>query len=126
MILFFSLNQSRYPIPSVSSNLLSVPVADIVLAADGHPRHHVQVKVAGVVDGDAPGLEPELVSVILVTRQRPVDLENVVFRSPTGVGVHHDLDVGVVLVVVVHRLDEGTQGIGTLPLHPLVPSSSFP
>ena len=69
----------------------------------------VEMEVPGIVDGDASSLEPELVGVVLILFQSPVDPINVVFRLPLGIGVHHYLDVGVVLVVVADRFDERTQ-----------------
>ena len=81
------------------------PVADVVLAIDGDAGNCVKVKVAGVVDGHASVFELELVGIGLVAGQRPVDLVDVVFGFPFWVRIHHDLNVGIVLVVVVHRLD---------------------
>ena len=87
-------------------------VAYVVLPAKGNSGYYIQMKVTGVVDGDAAGLEPEFVGVGPVLAERVVDSIKVVLRPPGRVGVHHDLDVGVVLVIVVDRLDERPERVG--------------
>ncbi len=110
------------PVPRTICRLEFVidPIADIVSALGGHPRHYVQVEVASVVDGDAASLEPQLAGIVVILLQGVVNRVDVVFGLPVGIRVHYDLDVSIVLVILVDRLDEGAKCVGTLPLHLLI------
>ena len=72
------------------------------------------MEVARIVDGDTAGLEPELVGVVLVLLQGPVDRVDVVLRLPLGIRVHDYLEVGIVLVIVIDGFDDRAQGQRTL------------
>ena len=112
---------ARYPVLLVEPVPVTRPVslfefvvssiADGRLAVYGHPWDNVEMEVTGIVDGDAASLQPELIGIRIILFESPVDFVDVVFGLPLGIGVHHDLDVRVVLVVVVDRLDEGTESV---------------
>ena len=96
-------------------------IADKMPALPGNPWDNVQVELTDVVQGYASFFQPDLVGVIVVLGQRVLQDKQVIPGLPGSVGVHHDLDVGIVLVVVAQWLDEGVEAIRALAVDFLVP-----
>ena len=74
------------PVPCAIRFLESVVVAiaDVVLAVDRNPGHHVKMEVARVVNRHAPSLEPQLVRVVFVLPESSVGFVDVVFGVASG------------------------------------------